>query len=179
MNCACEDSASIRASVVLPVPGGPQRIIECRRPLSSARCNGLPAASRCAWPMNSAALRGRMRSASGRASATSTKSVKEIFICHAQPGRGPGQPKQRAGNIRKPVEPLGITAGVVLQDFDHAAHNDQENNKDNFLSARFAACREPGRHRQVCKAALKLVEIQDWLRDIGHRRPGAAGAGRL
>src|SRR6266542_621858 len=54
-----------KATVVLPVPGGPQRIIECRRPSSSARRSTLPGPIRCCWPTTSSRLRGRIRSASG------------------------------------------------------------------------------------------------------------------
>jgi DNA repair protein RecN (Recombination protein N) len=39
MNSASTAPAVRRASVVLPTPGGPQRIIECSRPLSKARRN--------------------------------------------------------------------------------------------------------------------------------------------
>ena len=66
MNSASQVFATSRASVVLPVPGGPQRIIEWRLRPSSSRRSGLPGASRCDWPMNSSRLAGRMRSASGR-----------------------------------------------------------------------------------------------------------------
>ena len=66
MKCALERAAISRASVVLPVPGGPQRISECSAPLAIACYSGLPAASRCVWPTNSSSRRGRMRSASGR-----------------------------------------------------------------------------------------------------------------
>ena len=55
------------ASVVLPVPGGPQRMTRRRRPAGSRRRSGFPGASRCAWPTNSSRVRGRMRAASGRA----------------------------------------------------------------------------------------------------------------
>ena len=58
-------SASRRASVVLPVPGGPHRIIECSAPCSSARRNDRPGPVSCGWPTTSSRLRGRMRSASG------------------------------------------------------------------------------------------------------------------
>ncbi len=46
MNCASNASAIRRASVVLPTPGGPHRIIECSRPDSKATRNGLPGPSR-------------------------------------------------------------------------------------------------------------------------------------
>ena len=42
--CACVISAITRASVVLPVPGGPQRMIDCRRSRSIASRSGLPGA---------------------------------------------------------------------------------------------------------------------------------------
>ena len=41
-NCALVMSAMTRASVVLPVPGGPQRMIDCRRSRSIASRSGLP-----------------------------------------------------------------------------------------------------------------------------------------
>ena len=44
MNSALAPFATRRASVVLPVPGGPHRIIECGRPDSSARRSGAPGA---------------------------------------------------------------------------------------------------------------------------------------
>ena len=54
-----------RASVVLPVPGGPQRISEWSRPSSSARRSTLPGPMRCSWPTTRPACAGRIRSASG------------------------------------------------------------------------------------------------------------------
>src|SRR5581483_10569232 len=58
-------SAMIRASVVLPVPGGPHRMIDCSRSRSIASRSGLPGASRSSWPTSSSKVRGRIRSASG------------------------------------------------------------------------------------------------------------------
>ncbi len=58
-------SAVMRASVVLPVPGGPNRIIECGRPDSIAVRSAEPSPSRCCWPTNSSSVRGRIRAASG------------------------------------------------------------------------------------------------------------------
>src|SRR5262249_42466453 len=57
--------AIICASVVLPVPGGPQKTIEVRRSSSIRRRRSLPLASRCSCPTNSSSVRGRIRSASG------------------------------------------------------------------------------------------------------------------
>ncbi len=65
MNCASKASAISRASVVLPVPGGPQRIIECGRPEAKAAESGLPSPSNCGWPITSSSERGRSRSARG------------------------------------------------------------------------------------------------------------------
>ena len=48
MNCASKASAISRASVVLPTPGGPHRIIECSRPDSNATRSGLPGAEQVA-----------------------------------------------------------------------------------------------------------------------------------
>src|SRR5436853_580607 len=53
----------ILASVVLPVPGGPQKIIEVASSLSMATRRGLPRARRGAWPTYSSRVCGRMRSA--------------------------------------------------------------------------------------------------------------------
>ena len=50
-----------RASVVLPVPGGPCRIIENGRPCSIATRSDEPSPSTCSWPTSSASVRGRMR----------------------------------------------------------------------------------------------------------------------
>src|ERR1700733_14313487 len=75
MKRALERSAIRRASVVLPVPGGPHRISECGWPEAIASYSGLPGASRCVWPTNSSIRRGRMRSASGRQSLSPSASA--------------------------------------------------------------------------------------------------------
>ena len=54
-----------RATVVLPVPGGPYRITEPSRSSSIVRRSGAPGPSRCSWPATSSSVRGRRRSASG------------------------------------------------------------------------------------------------------------------
>ena len=46
MNSALKAPAINLASVVLPTPGGPQRIIECARPAAKATASGLPSPSR-------------------------------------------------------------------------------------------------------------------------------------
>ena len=57
--------ATSRASVVLPVPGGPQKIMDPGTPRSIASRNGRPGASNGSWPTNSSSPRGRIRAASG------------------------------------------------------------------------------------------------------------------
>ena len=59
-------SASSRAMVVLPTPGGPHRISEASEPRSSMRAIAPSGPSRWSWPTTSASTRGRRRSASGR-----------------------------------------------------------------------------------------------------------------
>src|SRR5918999_2472988 len=62
-------TASRRASVVLPVPGGPYRIIECGRPSSIAVRSAEPRPSRWSCPTNSPSDAGRIRAARGRSAA--------------------------------------------------------------------------------------------------------------
>ncbi len=64
-NAAPEAAATMRASVVLPEPGGPWRIIECGCPVSIACLSVDPSASSCSWPTNSSSACGRMRVDSG------------------------------------------------------------------------------------------------------------------
>src|SRR5687768_11008984 len=71
--------ASKRASVVLPVPGAPQRISEGRVPaLSIKRRKIRPEPTRWLWPTNSSRVRGRIRSASGAAESTAALSPAEL-----------------------------------------------------------------------------------------------------
>ena len=67
MKVAWVVSAMILASVVLPTPGGPQKIIDAGSSLSICMRRGLPGPTRCCWPIYSSSVRGRMRSASGAA----------------------------------------------------------------------------------------------------------------
>jgi len=76
---AWECSAISRASVVLPDPGGPYSTIECGRPCSIAPRSAEPSPSRCDCPTKSARLRGRMRTASGRASRPSRSAPPEAL----------------------------------------------------------------------------------------------------
>src|SRR5208337_4571976 len=64
-NTAPDCSASTIARVVLPVPGGPHRIIECSTCAATIWLRNFPGPSRCSWPTISSSVRGRIRSASG------------------------------------------------------------------------------------------------------------------
>ena len=69
-NWASKECATSRASVVLPTPGGPQKIMECMRRWANATASGWPSPSRCFCPMTSDRFCGRRRSASGALSST-------------------------------------------------------------------------------------------------------------
>src|SRR5918995_3241698 len=58
----------MRASVVLPLPGGPYRIIELTRSSSIASGSAEPLPRMCSWPTKSSSRWGRSRSASGATS---------------------------------------------------------------------------------------------------------------
>ena len=57
--------ANSRARVVFPVPGGPQKIIECGIPCLSACHKGFPGANKCVWPTKASKVVGRRRAAKG------------------------------------------------------------------------------------------------------------------
>ncbi len=57
----------IRARVVFPLPGGPEKITEGKRSASIARRKSFPGPRICSWPTNSSRERGRIRVASGAA----------------------------------------------------------------------------------------------------------------
>src|SRR5205807_407491 len=58
-------AATHGAIVVLPVPGGPHRTIECGAPEASETRSGAWGAVSWGWPTTSSSVRGRIRSASG------------------------------------------------------------------------------------------------------------------
>ena len=59
--------AMTRARVVLPVPGGPEKISDESWSFWMARRSRRPGPTMCSWPTNSSRLRGRMRAARGSA----------------------------------------------------------------------------------------------------------------
>ena len=85
MNSALVIFAMILASVVLPVPGGPQKISEPESSRSICTRRGLPGPIRCSWPAYSSSVRGRMRSARGRVASARRSELAEIGSCGARP----------------------------------------------------------------------------------------------
>src|SRR5579863_4141476 len=67
MNSDFVRRAITRARVVLPQPGGPQKSIETMSSRSICVRSGFPGARSSSWPTTSSRVRGRMRSARGRA----------------------------------------------------------------------------------------------------------------
>ena len=55
----------IRANVVLPTPGGPQKIIDETRSFSMISRNSFPLPSKCVCPTKSSSVSGRTRVANG------------------------------------------------------------------------------------------------------------------
>src|SRR5215831_12581697 len=100
MNSALKASAISRASVVLPEPGGPHRIIECGFFAANATARGLPGSSRCFWPTTSRKVLGRRRSASGAAGfSTANRSAADDI----------------GARRRRKAEKLGAELGVTLE----------------------------------------------------------------
>src|ERR1041385_392215 len=122
MNRASALSASKRARVVFPVPGGPHKISDgIVAPPSINRRNTRPSPTRCSWPPNSPSVRGRMRSDGGAgvfdrasrsvASRISGKSAAELWS-------GIGLAEQAYHNNAIRLEAANLpshVAGVIMQ----------------------------------------------------------------
>ena len=80
------------AIVVLPVPGGPQRITEVSGPPVTSRRSGAPGASRWSCPTRSSTPRGRIRTASGASAALAVP---------ATPDARPRRRRQRGRSARR------------------------------------------------------------------------------
>ncbi len=76
-------SASRRASVVLPTPGGPHRTIETSRPRSTMRRSAPRSPTSGSWPTNSARSRGRRRAARGSVVTASARERQRLRACVA------------------------------------------------------------------------------------------------
>ena len=122
MKCESVVRAISRASVVFPVPGGPQKTIECARPCSMARSSGLPSSSRCRCPENSARRCrshpigervARYRSAGSEAK----RSVNAAAVCRAeyQSSTRRLQPPRPAIAIARPMIIPAVFAAISSQ----------------------------------------------------------------
>jgi hypothetical protein len=69
--CRSVSCASSRATVVLPVPGGPQNTSEPSERVASMRVSAPSVPSRWSWPTTSSSFCGRSLSASGRGASLS------------------------------------------------------------------------------------------------------------
>ena len=74
-----------RASVVLPLPGGPQKSMLNSSPRSTAARNTLPGPTTWSCPTNSASERGRMRAASGASAAALSSGRENRSIAQVYP----------------------------------------------------------------------------------------------
>ncbi len=74
-------AAITRASVVLPVPGGPKKIIENSSARSMAARSTVPGPTTLSWPTNSLRLRGRIRAASGASAASCSSEGAKRSMC--------------------------------------------------------------------------------------------------
>ena len=95
-------AATTWAKVVLPVPGGPQKMAEDRRSASTSARNGRPGPTRCSCPTISSRVRGRRRAASGdcrrrrsstaalnRSSDPRSAAERRVAIARTVPSRSP------------------------------------------------------------------------------------------
>src|SRR6059036_2442238 len=87
----------MRASVVFPDPGGPQKMQDATSPRRIKSPSGLPGPSSCSWPRNSSRVFGRIRAASG-----------SFVPCPPCPwkrvGSDTGDGKREAGNGKRGVQ---------------------------------------------------------------------------
>jgi hypothetical protein len=109
---------TIRASVVLPLPGGPNRISDIGESPSTRRRNGEPAPSKCLWPITSSRDRGRIRAANG-AFASSKSGALAATPAGGSNRVGPDTPSAYAelptGRPRGDALPVGPARLVIEQ----------------------------------------------------------------
>ena len=71
---------TMSASVVFPVPGGPNRISDIGASPSTSRRSGEPGASRWSCPTTSSRVRGRIRAASGALGSMGSASAGPVWV---------------------------------------------------------------------------------------------------
>ena len=114
MKCKSVSSAKRRAMVVLPTPGGPQKISDDREPESSMTPKGASGPRTCSCPITSPRLRGRRRSARGRGAVSGTAAPvsKRSAMMHRRPDNMGIQRKRPAvwAGLRKIDKTLNYSA---------------------------------------------------------------------
>ena len=125
-NAAPVRSATMRAIVVFPVPGGPNRIIDGGRSSSIASRSAEPGPSTCCWPTSSSSVDGRRRTASGafsawRSRAASVKRSPTREVCWRRPDdaprRGHGAPAGAASARHRQPARERDAAAELLRDY--------------------------------------------------------------
>ena len=109
--------AARRPRVVLPTPGGPQRMNECNLPASNARRSGLPGPSKCRCPTNSSSALGRRSSAKGGLGFVVNRSVKFLslaFLIVDVPIRW--APQSREPDLSNAVGSLSAIACMMMRE---------------------------------------------------------------
>ena len=104
--------AMIRASVVLPQPGGPQSSREPSSSRSICVRRGFPGASKSSWPRNSSSVRGRILSAKGN----QDEAARELSISQSLLDRSRKQQEQRITGLEVDVDQLMKTRIASAQD---------------------------------------------------------------
>ena len=116
-------SASSRASVVLPLPGGPHRMSDGRWPGLTTRVSAPSVPTRCGWPTNSSSVRGRMRAASGASAATDAPNSGSVASARrSASGHGPIMMRGMEQNLRTPGPtpiPQAVREAQAQQMIDH------------------------------------------------------------
>ena len=101
-------SASRRAMLVLPVPGGPHRIIEDRRPAATIRPIAPSGPVRCSWPTTSPSVAGRSRSASGRVGRRRLGRGRVELVVGEQVGHRRQHNRRDAKNCTRPLATMQL-----------------------------------------------------------------------
>ena len=108
--------ATRRAIVVLPVPGGPQRITDDSRSASMSTRSGLPDPRRCSWPTTSSRERGRSRAASGaRPCSRSATAAEKRSSGKAHMVRPLAGSRPFACRSWRPCQPPGVAGAYSLK----------------------------------------------------------------
>ena len=164
INFECVISAMTWARVVLPVPGGPEKITEGKRSASMARRRSLPGARICSWPTNSSSERGRIRVASGAAlvalaGSTSSSSLKRS--CTRENTAGHHFCILNFGLCAKTQHAPGATCPQV-RGFNRAAKSRRRSTAENFPGALLLLIGWLGR-----LGGIRRFRCFRWIRRIG------------